>query len=235
MAAVGAANLYGEKVKKYFRWLTTIQWTFLTTTIGLMCIAAQFHRRVDYPWVQALRAAEAAALGSADAPPLLEHFVSGFAYTLIAFCGVQLLGLVYREAGELVDNWSKGLRACAILVLIMAVYFIVEPKNRFSPVHYLVAILVGGWLGLFIRAPRRTMEQAMRRPLHSVFYVAATIWILLNLSWEVRQLLTATTSLSQSCLQLLCSLLGLGGGLLVVRVVGFKSVDVAHSAGAARA
>lgn len=191
------------------RILTTPQWTAASIiTTGLSALTWAHRKFADAPIAHAARVFERYWLGN-NAPPLIEHFLSGIIWTVCGYLVVQF-ALMLREALE--QNTANGRTAIGIRVLLAITCgpVVFEAFNRyaFSWLHYVIAAIVIAAIVCFLIRPLVVIRRIASRPLYVTFAVTVTIWMTFNLSWEIGQLSRGETEPHQAIEQLASSGMG---------------------------
>ncbi len=143
---------------KNFKWISGKQLLAVFTAVVVLSTLLYAHRWLAIQGdadVIALRATERILLRSRHAPTLLEHFGAGAAYTWFWFCVVQLVGNCYRDSKPMTRSESWATRTAILGVAAFIEYLVLGPDTRFSPVIYLVAVLMAGGPLRSFCAPRK--------------------------------------------------------------------------------
>lgn len=213
------------------RTLTTPQWTAASIiTTGLSASTWAHRKFADEPTIHAVRVFERCWLGN-DAPPLIEHFLSGIIWTVCGYLVVQI-ALMLREPLE--QNTANGRTAIGIRVLLAITCgpVVFEAFNRyaFSWLHYVSAAIVIAAIVCFLIRPLKAIRRIASRPLSVTFAVTVTIWMTFNLSWEIGQLSRGETEPLQAIEQLASS----GTGVLFCFAMMFMRYRNEHASVAQR-
>ncbi|WP_432263587.1 hypothetical protein [Cupriavidus sp. TMH.W2] len=196
-------------------------WVAFAGLLSAACTLLLNHRSLaaaQQTIVPALRAHERAMFRSLEAPTLIEHLVSGVAYSWLALAVVWLLILVDDATGKQPARPTVALRlslACAALAAGAAV---INPAWRFSNVHFAVAAAFTAW-GLWVAyTPIVAIRWTVQRPFQSILAGAMLLWATFGLSWEVRQFGENPAGFWQSVAQLGLSAVGIAVGVAMVRL-----------------